>query len=1153
MKFKLIQLFKFLSKVTLYGFLIQCATFSLLLATDMNAQKYKSVKEVEVLTEAGEMTVNELFEAIQNQTSFRFSYDKKTLKRSSKININERNQTVAQLLLKVSEDFDVQFRQVNNVINVKKKESEQEEELIQIIIEDISVSGKVTDGDGNPLPGASVTIKGEIGKGTITDIDGNFKLTATDNATLIFSFIGYGTAEIDINKRSTIDVQLFEDLTTLQEVVVVGYGTVEKKDLTGSVASIEAEDLMEVPSPTIDQSLVGKLAGVHVTAASGKPGEGSRVYVRGMSQIRGDNQPLYVVDGVPVIVNPNYGDVVGDFATRENPLLMINPNDVERIDVLKDASGAAIYGSRAANGVILITTKRGKAGQAPRVTFNMNATLQNPINKYNFLNASEWRTYMTERAQIEQDGLPDFIKPFYQPSYDIINDADNFFGNEDTDWQGKITNKNALWMDYNVGLTGGTDRFQYSTAINASDITGVMVGNKFKRYGFRTNLDGQVGDRVRIGTTLNYNYSDNSASGIGNLGVANFRPDVGEYDADGNITTVPAYGSLIKRNPLHGARHVSNNSVSKNLMASAYGQVDIIDGLSFRSDVSVGVSDDVTNAFSPSFSIDAQFNLFYGRPADASLAVSANTTRTTVFSNRFIYNKLINDVHSIDATVGYEWNGYYTQLRNTTYSGFPDDFVLTSINNANDVTEWGSQNLEHGLNSLFGRVNYRYDNRYLATVTVRRDGSNKFGPNNQHGLFPSAAVAWNAHNEDFLRGIEMISMLKLRASAGRTGSDNLPAFSYLAYISNLQNGDSFYDNINGLAPLGIPNENIKWETTDQLDLGLEFGLWNDRLTAEVVYFTKKTSDIILSMPIAYETGAQDFDANIGDVSNKGWEILFGGDIVRTDDIRWNSSLNVSFIKNEVTALNGGSQLSGGFSSGIIEGYAIGTHFGYNVMSIAQSQEEIDALNEGAPDGNYFSGLTAPGDYIYEDVNGDGEITNDDRKALGDINPDYFGGWNNRVSYKNLELTFNIQFAQGKEMMWDEMAMYTSGRPSYDNVTDVVFDTWTPERTDATYARLGSTTGAYPTNSRSIHDASYIRLRTVGLAYNLPKSLLKDSFNNVRVFINANNLWTSTSYPGLDPESVGRTRGGASGTSDMMRDSGNYPLSKSFTFGLNVGF
>ena len=299
MKFKLIQLFKYLSKITLYGFLIQCVTFSLLSATDMNAQKYKSVKEVEVQIERTEMSVREIFAKIMEQTSFRFSYDKKTLRKGHKIEIKNASPTVAELLMKISEGYGLQFRQVNDVINVKPKEEGPKNQPIEVIIEDISISGKVTDEAGNPLPGASITIKGLVGQGTISDIDGNYKLTAPDNGTLVFSFIGYQNAEIDINKRSTIDVQLYEDLRTLQEIVVVGYGTVEKRDLTGSVASIEAQDLLEVPSPTIDQSLVGKLAGVHVTAASGKPGEGSKVYVRGMSQIRSDNQPLYVVGRCP--------------------------------------------------------------------------------------------------------------------------------------------------------------------------------------------------------------------------------------------------------------------------------------------------------------------------------------------------------------------------------------------------------------------------------------------------------------------------------------------------------------------------------------------------------------------------------------------------------------------------------------------------------------------------------------------------------------------------------------------------------------------------------------------------------------------------------------------------------------------------------------
>lgn len=1158
MKFKLILLLKFLSKLTLYGLLTQCLTFSLMFATEINAQKYKSVKEVEISVQTGQSSINDLFDQIESQTNYRFSYDKRDLNRKKKVGVKNTNQTVAELLLRVSESSDLKFRQVNDIINVKSKKDSPKMKPLQIVLEDIAVQGKVTDDQGEPLPGASVIIK-QTGQGTVTDIDGNYKLTVAEDATLVFSFIGYGSAEIDINRRGTIDIQLFEDLKTLQEVVVVGYGTTLKKDLTGTVASIESKDLMQIPSPTIDQSLVGKMTGVHVSAVSGKPGAGSIVNIRGMSQVRGDNQPLYVVDGVPVVVNPQYADPdVSQNISSENPLLMINPNDVERIDVLKDASAAAIYGSRAANGVVLITTKRGKAGQAPRLSFNVSATIQNPNNEYDYLNASEWKEFSTTLAETQLAAYPPAWHSFFEPANSMVNDPD-YYGSGDTDWQDLITNKDALWMEYGLNYTGSKDNVRYSAAINVTDMEGIMLGNEFERYGFRMNLDSDLGNRVTVGSSFSYNYTVNKSSAITALNIGKFRPDLDVFDDEGEYTTSVSTFGYSEPNPLGNQAFVENESISQNLFANVYAEINIINDLSFRSDVSISVSNDAANRFEPSFTSQALLNEQFGTSTGALLTNTNNATKTSVFTNRLIYNTTFNDVHKLNANIGIEWNSFYTELGSVNFSGFPDDEVFTNINSATDVYNWRSTSQENGLNSLFARINYGYSDKYLATFTVRRDGSNKFGPNDQYGIFPSGAIAWNAHNESFLEGIEMINTLKIRASMGRTGSDNLPPFGYLAYAGTLVRGSSTYgpDNSVGITSLGIPNPDIKWETTDQMDIGLEFGLFNNRLSGEIVYFEKKTSDLIMFQPLPFETGGQVINANVGDVSNKGWEVMLSADIIRTKDLRWNSSLNLTSIDNKVDALNGGQEFSTGASSSVQEGHSLGTIFGYEVVNIAQTQEEIDALNAGAPDGSYYSPLSAPGDYVFRDVDGDGEITRDgDRVVLGDIIADYYGGWNNTVSYKNLQLTFNFQYSQGGEKYWADAGSSFFPRATNDNALTVVKDMWSDTNTEATYARIGSGThddGRGGPQSKLVFDASYIRLRTLGIAYSLPKQWSNKFIKSARIYFNANNIWTSTSYPGLDPESTQTIRGGLSSNSDRRNDRGNYPLSKSFTIGLNVGF
>ncbi len=597
---------------------------------------------------------------------------------------------------------------------------------------------------------------------------------------------------------------------------------------------------------------------------------------------------------------------------------------------------------------------------------------------------------------------------------------------------------------------------------------------------------------------------------------------------------------------------MKTRAVSQNLVGNIYGEYKLVDGLKFRSQLSVNLNNDRTSAFSPSFTRSAMFSAFSTGIEGATLDVQHNAGVNTSWANTLNYSKTLGGGHTIDAVAGMSWDHSRLDLESQEYADFPDDDVLTDIRSANEFVGASSDVFETALNSFFGRVNYNYKDRFLATFTGRYDGSVKFGPDNQWGFFPSGALAWNAHNEEFLKNSTFLNQLKLRVSLGRTGSDNLPAFSYLAYYRALGNQDSRYDNINGIVVEGVPNTAIRWEQTDQLDLGLEFGLFNNRLYGEIVYFEKNTSDIILMAPIPAQTGSSRWNANIADVTNKGWEIGIGGDIVRSPEFRWNSSFNISFIKNKVTALHGGTTTASG-STGIIEGAPVGTIVGYDVVGIAQTQEEIDALNAGAPNGRYYSGLVQPGDYIYRDVTGDGQINNDDRVTLGDINPDFFGGWNNTLSYKNFDFIFNFNFVKGVDRVWNRGSSQFASINPYNNVTSLVYDTWTPENTGANYARmLSATHGTSVPTSRNVEEASYIKLRSLSLAYNLPKSWLADTgIRHAQLLLSGNNVFVISSYPGLDPESVNAQRGGS--TVDLTRDTGAaYPQLRTFTFGVKLG-
>lgn len=1070
------------------------------------------------------LTIDEVFKLIKHQTDYNFIYRSDMFKGYPLINV--KNGVIrADKLLEMS----LSYGDFKYVLSEQHTIVIKENPLVQM-----TVKGKVTDVNGMPLPGITIYMldKKPVGEtinndfltaATATDIDGNYTLIGKEGQYIAATSIGYALYFQQVLANQTLyNIVLKEEINDLDEVVVIGFGTQTRKDLTGSVGSVTSKDIAQIKSQTVDEALVGKISGVFVSSQSGAPGSGAIVHVRGLSQLIGDNQPLYVVDGVPIVINPQFSSDLGLNGNRQNPLLTINPADIERVDVLKDASSAAIYGSRAANGVILITTKRGKRNQVPRFNFSYNSTIQNPTNTYDVLNASEFRNYITEQ------GLED----------DII------FGNADTDWQDETTNANALWNQYGLSISGGSESVNYLVSGHVSDQEGLMVGNKFKRYSFSTSVDADFSDAFRVGTNISYNYAHNKQSALNSLGTGAFyRPDLAVFNEDGTYTGI-SYSGLLNRNPLGDQAKVRNNAISQNLLGTIYGEYEIINGLKFKSQLSLNINNDQSDIFHPSYTRR-------GMSDGALLFIQGSSGMSSSWANTLNYNTTVANDHTIDALAGISWDHSKLNLDAQQYVGFPDDEILTDINSAQDIFDVSSEATQNALNSLFGRLNYSYKDRYLATFTGRYDGSIKFGPNNRRGFFPSGALAWNVHNEDFLSGNALLSRLKLRASLGRTGTDNLPAFSYLVNYKSLGGNDSYYDGVNGISVDGVPNLDIRWEETDQLDLGLEFGLFNGRLNGQVVYFEKKTSGIILFVPVASQTGYSSWNANIADVSNKGWEIELGGDVIRSQNLRWNSSFNISFIVNNVDALNNGSTTNFG-STGIIEGQPIGVITGFDVVSLAQTPEEIETLNANAPSGTYYSGLTEPGDYVYRDINGDGQITNEDITPLGDINPKFYGGWNNSISYKNFDFSLNFNFVQGNKRNWYRGATQFMSASATSNVTTDVYDTWTPDNTGAKYARMGSAThGNITSTSKNIFAGDYIKLRSASIAYNFPKKWLKNTgIDNARLSFSGNNLFIISNYPGIDPESVESQRGGS--TIDLRRDTDvAYPQARTFTIGFNL--
>ncbi|WP_158655173.1 SusC/RagA family TonB-linked outer membrane protein [Flavivirga eckloniae] len=1109
------------------------------------------------------ISVEQIFELIKEQTDYKFIYSYNLIKNAPPISLKKGVIRAGTLLEKGLSAIHCTYEFTDNTVIVKKKKR-------TVIQETITIKGSVKNDSGDFLPGVSLYVTGldpstgdtanaTFIRGTTTDFDGTFSLEVEVGYFVTVTALGYKSIYQKITADQTTYNFTLQTSNQLDEVLVVGYGTTRKEDLTGSVGSVKSEELKQIVTQSFDQALVGQVAGLHIQTTGGAPG-GSKtiVNIRGLSQISGDNQPLYIVDGVPFVTSPVTNDGFINSVSTENPLIAIDPSNIERIDILKDASSTAIYGSRAANGVIIVTTKRGKKNQAPRISYNVSTTIQNIARRNDLLNAAEHRELVTNLAQESRDN---FL--FYSFTDEVLDDP-NFFGNADTDWQDVITNENAAWVRHNLNISGGSENVAYSLSLGTASQDGVFIESNFKRYTLGSNVDIDVTDRLKLGVSVNYNHSVNRSKDFDSYeNVFNYTPDQSPFDENGNFSIQDRFLTFGNDKPftlLGEGNQTRNRAVSHNIFGSVYGELKLADGLKFRSSINVSRNESNTNSFNTTDSERVIQNAadFSPRPG-AILALSNVESTTTTFTNRLNYTKTISDIHRIDAVAGISWDASKRNGIEESYRGFPDDYILIAPSNAefNDFRNDGS--IEQGLNSIFGRVNYVYDDRYLATFTIRRDGSSQFGPGNQYGVFPSGALAWNIHNESFLENSKTINQLKVRTSLGKTGNDNTANFAYLALYNSTGFGGSIYNGIVGLLPNGVPNLNIRWEETDQLDLATEFALFNNRLYGEIGYYEKNTSGLLLNVPITLQSGSAVFNANVADVSNKGWEFTLGGDIFRSKDFTWSSSFNIATVKNNVDNLYNAD--SG--TDAVSEGNPIGTIFGFNVTRIAQEQQEIDDLNAASPSGIYDDFLTAPGDYIFEDTNGDNVLNDDDRVALGGGGiPDYFGGWNNQIRYKNWSCNINWTYAQGIERI------FTTDRTGFGsidlskNFSRRVFDTWAQDNTDASLARLGSFSYFRGVSSYDVVDASYIKLRSASISYSLPKDIIsKLGLSNVQFTVTGNNLFSITNYPGLDPEDVGvniptnsvPSQIALNSSSSLTNDTGiNTPNTRTYTFSLNIG-
>ena len=1112
------------------------------------------------------VALTNVFQIIENQTDFHFFYNRNELNLNQKIDLNVDKKQLTEVLGKLFSNTNISYQILGNQIVLKKVEKTKIESVLAA--DQQQVEGVVTDKVGIPLIGVSIMIEGTK-VGTLTDFDGKFKLSIDGKGKiLLFSHLGYESRRIAYAGQSPMKVVLQEELNELQEVVLVGYGKQKRTEFSGAVSSVSAKDIVQSSTGTIgfDRALGGLVKGVQVSQSTGRPGAPVRINIRGITSPlssvgAGLNQPLFVIDGVPFNIDALQG---------ANPLSTLNPNDIESFDVLKDAGATSIYGSRGANGVIIIKTKRGKKGQAPRVNFSYATTLAQPIKTVSVLNATQYKSYYNLMLSNSVDAMNNGqLDPFV--SFDFAEIAnvdldfdtftvnsngmkDDYFGTANTNWNKEVFRSMAVTKQANLSLSGGSDKTNYNFSTSFIDQEGLTVNDNMKQYNLGLSMDTDVTNFVKVGTSINVGHTEakNGDNDILNQytinsSIARARPDLPVRDENGKLAGQADYQNgfmTLEPNPLMRLSNKTDNK-AYNFIGTAYVEVEPLKDLKIKTDVNASVFYNKNSSFIPKIA-QTDFLFF---PTDSFLNEADGLVSNITTNLTANYNFLISN-HKIGLLGGAAWDRTSFNNSNHFYTGFPDDEILTNANSARAVIGYSSTRLQTGLYSLFSRLNYTYKDLYNATLNFRTDTSSKFGPNNKRGYFPSFSTSWNISNEEFLADVESVSSLKLRASLGRVGSTNVSDFAYLQFFQN-QPG-SLYNGGSAIMPdNNFPNPSIGWETTDEVNLGLDFGFFNNRLKGSFDIYDRKTTGALVKTPIPFELGPNSYFSNFMDVSNKGIEISLGGDIIRGEDFVWSTNVNWSLNRNKLLKLNGAS-INPYQLDFFIEGQPVGTIKGYKVAGIFQSQDEVDALNEASPSGFYDKMSTTVGDFKMIDTNGDGQITVDDRAVIGNIQPKFFGGISNTFAYKNFSLSALFQYSVGAKSIWNSIPMSTFNNLGENKYSEYALNTWTPETPNARYARTVYTDPSANgrTSDRYIYDSSYLRLKSMQFSYNFDKKLLnKIGVDKASLTLTGTNLLTWTKWPGIDPETFSE-RGNIT---DQVSNEDPYPLAKSFSLGVQLQF
>lgn len=1080
---------------------------SSMLATNVNSQVAK------VNINLKNASVIQIIRAIENQTDYLFVYDKNEIDLTRLVNVNVENQSVAEVLSAIFNGTDVKYGMVgSNIVLMPDKTVQQQSS---------NISGRVTDSSGNPLPGVTVVIQG-ISKGTITDAVGNYNLgNVPGNATLVFSFVGMKQQEIPVAGKNAINVMMIEETIGIEEVVAVGYGTQRRSEITGAISSLSQQNFAKQQAFRATDALQGRIAGVQVTNTSGSPFAATKIRIRGANSINGGNDPLYVVDGVVGAGMPNV-------------------EDIESIEVLKDASATALYGSRGANGVILISTQKGVAGKT-KITIDSYGTLQTPSKYYDILDAATYAEAYNYTVN---------------STVFSASEIDNFRKNGGTDWQRAVL-QNAWIQRYRLNVSGGNEKARYYLTADYKRQSAMIVNKYVEDFGISSRLDADLFKNVKLEWLVSirrYENRNNAALDGGGDAILFNALTYGPTDpiyTDDEKTNYLVIGTQGQSGNSPVLEALERDSRDKGIRSSSNMALtwEIIKGLTAQYRLNLNYNTNGYYEFK-----NNQYNLSRGSTANGNKSEGISYFQNFVLN----YNKSVNK-HSFGATGVIE--GYKSEGNSVSYSdqGFLNDFlgywgIGTGTSKSNSVG-YGNE----GLFSYIGRLNYNYSGKYYLTATYRADGSSKFSDGNKWGNFPSASVAWRASEEDFVKNWGAFSNLKVRASYGVTGNQAVGQYSTIPQlVTDTGNGNNpfspFYDNATvtiGYAPRTV-NTELTWESTKQFDLGLDLGFWDERLTATIDLYKKHTYDLLLTETAPYYLGGDQITRNKGEVNNKGIELALTSLPVMTRDFKWEVSVNFAKNVNEIVNIGQKDPIylnaSQGNNDGTLDskthilrnGLGMGTLWGWKCLGVWQKSEAAEAAKYGQN----------PGDWKYADLDNNFEIDEEDRTVIGNGTPDFSWGLNTTVTYRNLDINLLLQGVQGAEMLnvvYAATSTRASRAPSI-TLREGWEKAWKPEAETNEFANPQSTSAMMKYNSdKWVQNASFMRVKNLSIGYTFDESILK--LGKIRVYVSSQNLLTITKYKGFDPEAT-TTAGSDTGTGV---DFGANPTPRSFTFGAQLNF